>query len=300
MKFKLKVSKWANFYFFVQNLSEWHFSNRKSYNIFWRKRLGDFSKQEETALKEFKKIRLKYPDNKSCFEKSFFLSNNPLKELSLVLSSSEYKDIKNVFSVFRDKFQILYKKELPLLKQWQKKIDKEINNKKYKNKILISLNTLYKTSVKKKTISVYLLFSTPGGIGGGANIDDKNITLEISNYPLREIKEAIGIIWHEIVHLLFQYKYFHPLVRKYFLNNRQKFFPINEIVTASLFPEGVLGMKIFKNKLMTPRLFYGLDSSSINRVLILTKEYLDQKKYFDKEYIKKIHYLFLTKNRPAN
>lgn len=282
MRFNFIISRWANFYFFVQNLSEWHFSNRKGYNIFWRKRLGVFSQEEENAIKEFKKIRTKYPDTKSFFEKSFFLlEDEPFKKLK-----------ENIFSLLQNKFEVLYRRELDLLEKWKKKLDKVANNKGDINTILDFLNILYKTAINQKKIDVYLLFSTPTGLGGGANIDDQSISLEISNYPIQKIRDPLGIIWHEIIHLVFQGKYFHPLLRKFFKDNRQKFAPINEIITASLFPGGVLGKRLFGNNLISIRLFYGLDTDSINGVLNLTDEYLRNRDHFDEKYIRKINLLF--------
>lgn len=287
MRFEFKIHKWANFYFFLQNLSEWHFSNRKSYNIFWRKRLGAFSKEEEIALKKFKKIRLKYPPSKTCFEKAFFLSKKPFQKLSKSLTKEEIEIIEHTFSVFKNKFEVLYKKELPFLEQWKKELHKTANSKKLINKIVDSLDILYKTSIKNKTIDVYLLFSIPSCTGGGANINQQSVSLEISNHPLGGIGQAMGIVWHEVIHLIFQSQYFHPLLRKYFLDIQQKFSPVNEIVTSSLFPCGVLGERILNNKLSV-RLPYGVDSNTTKKILNLTKQYLDKKKYFDKEYIKEV------------
>jgi len=55
MKFRFIISKWGNFYFFIQNLSEWHFSCRKKYNALWQKELGSLSLEEKQTLKVFKK-----------------------------------------------------------------------------------------------------------------------------------------------------------------------------------------------------------------------------------------------------
>lgn len=216
IKFNIKISKWANFYFFIQNLSEWHFSNRKDYNLLWRKMLGALSAQEEDALKKFKEIRLGYPQSKSCFEKAFFLSECPFEELTLILSVEESQTVKSIFSLLESKFNFLYEKDLPLLNRWQEILDKAINNQKLTDTILVSLNSLYKTSIQEKEINVYLLLSALEHTGGGANIDNQSISIEISHCPLEDTRHALGIIWHETIHLVFQSQYFHPLLIKYF------------------------------------------------------------------------------------
>ena len=88
MKFRFLISKQANFYFFVSNLSEWHFSCGKDYNILWKKELGQFSPKEKDALKRFKEIRLKYPSGKSLFERAFFINKTPFLKLKENLPSN--------------------------------------------------------------------------------------------------------------------------------------------------------------------------------------------------------------------
>ena len=48
-----KILRYANLYFFIQNLSEWHLSNRKKHNKEWREELS-FSAEVSSCIKEFK------------------------------------------------------------------------------------------------------------------------------------------------------------------------------------------------------------------------------------------------------
>ncbi len=287
IKFNIKISKCANFYFFIQNLSEWHFSNRKDYNLFWRKELGAFSTQEEDALKRFKKIRLRYSQGKSCFEKVFFLSEDHFKELSKTLSVEECQIVKNTFSLLESKFTSLYEKDLPLLNRWQEALIKAANDRKLTDTIIASLSTLYKTSIQEKEIHIYLLFSTKEHTGGSANIDNQSIGVEISRYSLENIEHALGIIWHEVIHVFFQNQYFYPLLINYFSGKQSKVDFLNEAVTASLFPKGMLGIRLLKNK-PAGRLLSDINTKKTIKILNLTKEYLDQNKHFNKDYIKRL------------
>jgi len=295
IKFNIKISKWANFYFFIQNLSEWHFSNRKDYNLFWRKTLGTFSTQEEDALKRFKKIRLKYPQSKSCFEKAFFSSENHFKELSKTLPIEEFQAVKNIFSLLESKFTFLYEKDLPLLNCWQEELIKSVNNQKLTDIILASLNTLYKTSIQEKEIHIYLLFSIKEHTGGSANIDNQSIGVEISRHSLENIKYVLGIIWHETIHVIFQNQYFYPLLMDYFSGKQSRVDFLNEVVTASLFPKGMLGIRLLKNK-PSSKLLLDINTKKTIEILNLTKEYLDQNKYFNKDYIKRLSLIIKRHN----
>ncbi|MEK7696606.1 MAG: hypothetical protein AAB346_00515, partial [Pseudomonadota bacterium] len=160
MKFSVIINKWANFYFFVQNLSEWHFSNRKDYNILWRGELGQFLLEEENALSKFKKIQLRYPFGKTYFGRQFFLEENPWTVLEQKLLPEDFTNLKDIFSLLEKKFDAFYNKELILLKKWQITLQKELNNKNLITAINMILGKLYDTFPLSKDITIYLLPSS--------------------------------------------------------------------------------------------------------------------------------------------
>jgi hypothetical protein len=181
MKFNFIINKQANFYFFVQNLAEWHFSNRKDYNDLWRKELGEFSLKEEKALEKFREIRKNYQPGRTYFELAFFTTKNHWKFLERNLPTKEYKIVKEVFELFKDKFEIIYKKDLPLLKKWKKVLNEKLNNQDFIKSTIKILSRLFNTEPLETDVNVYLLLSSTSYYpGGGANINDKSITVEIS------------------------------------------------------------------------------------------------------------------------
>lgn len=286
MKFRFIISKQANFYFFVSNLSEWHFSCEKDYNILWQKELGKFSSEEIEALKKFKVIRAKYHSGKSLFERAFFTNKTPFLKLKKSLPANEYKVIEEVFKTMEKKFDSLYKKEFSLLKMWGKELDIKANNKILSNSIVKTLQNLFKTAPKINKINVYLLLSSNDQTGGGANIDNKSLSLEISRYPIEYINHAQSIIWHEVIHLLFQNEYFNPKLME-ILKDRQKAKTVNEVVIASLFPRGILGEKFFKNSL-ADKLHSKVNPKQTEKILNLTEQLIASNKSFDDVYIKKL------------
>lgn len=293
MKFSIIINKLANFYFFVQNLSEWHFSNKKDYNDLWRKELGEFSVDEETAIKKFKEIRLKYKVTRTPFECAFFISHDPWRELKENFPAEEYKMIQEIFNKLESKFNLLWEKDLSLLMQWQKELDSKINEPSLIKSIMDMLNILFNTTSSESEVKIYLLFSSPNHTGGGANIDKQSISLEISRYPIQDSSHAIGIIWHETIHLCFQNRYFFPLVLKQFTADRQRVDLINEIVIGSLFPRGILGIRLLKNK-PANKLMMGVDSEQTIKILNLTKEYVGSPKSLDEKYIRTVAEILKT------
>ncbi len=294
MRFKFIIKKWANFYFFVQNLAEWHFSCRKDYNKEWKKELGKFSEREKIALRKFKTIHLKYPYEKKYLGLPFFLNKNPWEKLKNVLTKAEFQTLQNVFSVFSGKFEYLYKRDFPFLKAWQKFLFEKVNRFPFNEKINKILASFYRAPQIKDEVKVYLLVSGEK-FGGSANLDKKSIVLEISRYPIKKenLWQILGTIWHEIAHSWFETYFLEPSLKKILKNEKEKtaqnkIDAICEMTNRVLVhPEGILGEKFLKIPLEKERF------SPKNLKIFLTwqnlvREYLKKHKPIDEAYIKKV------------
>lgn len=286
MEFRLHVNKWAVFYFFVQNLSGWHFSNRKNYNILWRKELGWFSIEEEEALKQFKEIHIKYPFGKFYLGRQFFIGQDPWIALEKTISREDCDSLKNIFSLLDGKLQKLYKKESSLLISWQKIIHSKLSDKNSTKQINTTLSKLFNADPITKDIDIYLLPSSENMTGGsGGTVNNRSINLEISRYQQNSVNHAIGIIWHEVIHLYYERKYLLPLLSKMYSNDDSVKL-VRETINSSLFPNGVLGIKFFKNKSVT--LNNKIPSEYTTKLLELTSLFVNKEKAFDEKYIKKL------------
>lgn len=287
MKFQFIISKWANFYLFISNISEWHFSVRKNYNIIWREELGKFSDEEEYAIKQFKEIRQNYSTSRSFFEEAFFIAKNPFDVLQKHLPVAEYDIIKQIFNILENKFNILYNKDLPFLEKWQEKLASAMNDSSIVNSISSTLSMLYNIQISEKEITVYILLSDDKQTGGGANIDDKSISIEVSRYPLQIISHALGIIWHETIHLVFEKQYFKNLIEQHYPGLEEQGINIREITATLLFPRGILGQKFLNNAPPGPSYLGRLGHRS-NDLFSLIMQYANQNKKLDISYIKNI------------
>lgn len=287
IKFNIIVSRWANFYFFVKNVAECFVNDKKDYINLWKKELGEFSSEEKTALKEFKEVRVKYKSFKSVFEQAFFVAQNPLEELRNVLSAEEYTPVQKVFSILENKFNLLWNKDLPLLEEWQKELGSKINDSLLVEPVVTTLSAVFNSPSSKSEVEIYLLFSAPGYTGGGANIDDKSISVEISRYAIAGINHALGIIWHEVSHLCFEKKYFVPLLVNYFKEDNQSISLAIELTQSALLPNGILGQCLLnspKSKILNTKI-----PQEYNDILLDTmSKYVEEKRMLDKEYIETI------------
>lgn len=299
VKFNFVINKQANHYFFVSNLSEWHFSNRKKYNELWLEKLGALSEKEKGGLSRFKKIRKKYNESKSVFEKSFFLTNAPYEQLQQELPKKEVQEINEVMDLFNDKFEIIYKEDLPLLEKWGGILTKEANDITQTQKIIKKLETFYKFELESdKTVTCHLLINPQEMfLGGGANIDDSSITCEISHFSLEYTGYVISHHWHEATHLIFEEKFFIPFLREYFNKDMEKVSMFKELINSSFFPRGILGKEIFNQKLNDEIYYrYVVKKEQSTKIFELSQEYLDNKKAVDTKYLDKLSMYLQIKN----
>jgi len=292
MKFEIIINKWANFYFFLQNLSLWHFSNVEDYNRMWEKEIGQFSLKEIRALEEFKMIHLKYPFGKKYLGRPFFLKKNQWKSVKQLVLSQESSRLKEIFSLFQNKFAIIYKKDLPLFKKWQKNLQ-NINTFPVVNRINNILSTCYNVPPLKGKVKIYLLFSSPIEWGGGANLNSNSITLEICRcrFEKEKLPFVLGAIWHELIHAYFEKAYFSHLLSKVFSRNQKKISLTNEVVCQAVsYPYGFLTKKVLNISISRKKLTKGkAQMFSVLRKIV--GKYLKQKKPLDREFIEEALFL---------
>jgi len=287
MTFNFKISRWANFYFFVQNLAEWHFSNRPDYNVLWHKEL-EFSEEERSVFGNFKNIHLKYSFGKNYLGRYFFNpeETNPFELMTGQVEENDINEIKKVFEVLENKFSVLYEKESPLLEKWRETLVRSFSDEEAKTNVVEKLNKFFGAEVANESVNVFLLCSSENHMGGGANIGKNNLTLEASRYSTELALYVAGSIWHEITHLLFQSYIFTPLLEEHSLLNADKgsFNLFNEIIVSSLFPRGILGIRLLKNN-PAARFYQNVDEAKTIQIIDLAKDYINKEKTIDKDFI---------------
>ncbi len=215
MKFKFKVSKLANQFFFIANLSEWHFSCRKDYNQEWLKQTGQLTENEKQILDEFKKIITKYgfrrdKDWKTKYLGQYFYYYTDKKawqKLKKTVEPKEFDIINKTFQALRNRFNKIWDKKL--LEKQIEKIKKYLITENAKN-LFKELYYALGNQKSPKYFVVIALLSSRKGVGitaaGGANLDNRHITFEIPVLKAGswEFECSIGILAHEIGHILFK------------------------------------------------------------------------------------------------
>ena len=171
--------------------------------------------------------------------------------------------------------------------KWREALNRNINDPVLIKSITVILNTLYNTPPLTKEIKIYLLLSASNQRGGGANIDEQSISVELSRQQFNQIESIIGLIWHETIHLCLEKIYFLQVVNKKFPNDLDAFRLIKEVTVTALFPKGILAQRFFQSKWNI--IHAKIPPQYTKPILDIAESYVNQNKYFDDEYIEKIY-----------
>lgn len=193
-----------NQFFFIQNLSEWHFSCRKRYNKVWLEEASPLTKDETKALDNLKKTLKKHGfsllKNKKAFNApNYFLRYDELKNETDALPKSELQTYLKAMDVFKPRFEKIWESQYKNFKIIQTLLIQKFDQSD--DQILKDLDTLFKGGDYMPETDVVLLLSTgEKSGGGGANNGPNVITIECSSLDKRYINYQLSVIWHEIAH----------------------------------------------------------------------------------------------------
>ena len=300
MKFKIIISKQANLFFFISNLTEWHFSCRLAYNEEWIKMTGALKSDEKKILKKIKIILKKY--GFKTYLGKFFInsggSKNNWNKLEKLLKPREYKDLKASFEIFSARFRGLWLNNLEILKRNKKIINDELKKKRI-SQIIKNLHNFFDYQKSRlKILEIFLIASpVPFSNNGGANLKNNQITAECHKIePETSYSERIiRLIFHEYSHLLLKSSEYIPILSKNYDGEQLK---LGEAVICSLLPNGYLAEKYFHYKVSKkfktkqfknkPKNKQEISSFSAFKGYNIAKQYIEKDKKLDKGYINRI------------
>lgn len=209
IKFNLINSYTENLFFFVSNLSEFHFSCRKEYNEEWQRIFGELSKTEKIHLKNLSVVLKNngFDGKNPYLGIPFFLpsESRKIKSVKEILDEKEFSIVEKTLEIFRPKFQLIYKKDK--LDDWIK-IQSEIFKSDRVQNAVREVSSLLGAKMFQGQLNIHLLgFVSPKILAsGGANLGPNDITLEM---PVNKIEDWVGewgvfVALHELTHLFFE------------------------------------------------------------------------------------------------
>ncbi|MCR4276745.1 MAG: hypothetical protein NUV87_01300 [Candidatus Roizmanbacteria bacterium] len=258
MKFEFKISKWANFYYFLHNFAEcewpWPYRPKGPITV-WKKKFGDFSIEEKSAIDLFKEIYNKH-FLKIYIGKLFFESDNPWTELEKQLPNNDTNALKKAFSVFEEKFDKIFEDNYGFLENWKKELSLKFKNKSLVKEIGGILSNFFGVDLSRKEFNIFLLLGSDldisldkyiSGAGGerGRGLDEGNILLEFNiNCPVEKIDYIQGVIWHEVAHYCIDKSSYNKLASR-IIKPKKAVNYVSELIIRSLLPVGIIGMEFF-------------------------------------------------------
>jgi len=291
MRIITSVSYWANFYFFIQNLSSWHRSVRVEYNDAWIDRIGKVNNDERRALKRFADIRSRFKQGRSIFELAFFLQDDPFIFLKNKLHEKDFLFLKKLFEIFSNRFNQIYDAEKKQFIVWKDILKEEFSDLIKIDEIHYQLSKLLGNCFIKNEVEIFLLLSAGNRCGGGSNIDQNSISIELSGTSKEKKNLIMGVIWHELIHLKWQNVVLHDLLVDMLGGDMTEVALMNEMIISTLFPRGILGKKYYDIEL--PNKFgFSNDMQKNREIFKLMEEYINSGRQVDRDLItliKNIH-----------
>lgn len=329
MKFKFKISKLANQFFFISTLAKWHYSSRKEDREKWLRITGKLSPKEEKALVSFEhlmKTKYGFQSPEKYLGEIFYKYENSTawKKLKQSAGENDCALIRKIFLVFRKKFELAWEKEHNAR---LKVIKNALRNKKTVDFLdAVTLTFGGKTSKINQMVLV-ILFSPCNGdftAAGSSNLTGNFITLELPDLKENtwQLSYSIALLGHEIGHLYFKKregkKMITQIIKTLLLKKQYNTLPfgtltiINEAITSAFVPMGALGQKYFsdtiadilfsnlsqgvaaeqslrKGKLVS--YYSNLEMYFIWKLFPTTRQYLREKKPIDKNFIMEVGFL---------
>lgn len=323
-KFKIVpiVSYWSNLFFFVSNLSEWHWSARKRYNDYWILKTGDLTLDEKDSLRQAGDIFSRYGFGDKYWGLVLLKETDDLiwSKARRFFNPKDFANLRKICEILRPRFERIWREEYKNLIAWREKFS-EVKDRLCPLGLISDLDILFYKDSNERTcnsVNVVLLISSPNkSSSGGANIGPGYITLEVSQTPLDYTRPVILVMWHEIIHSVWMVGDYWKMLNK-FVSLKSKTFNtkntlslgelINEAVAESLFPYGYLAKKHFNfpseeyfakqlvgnskkrgNFLQEWRLY------SAQKLMPLVENYINQKRRLDKAFIEKVYGLLKDK-----
>ncbi len=251
MKFILKTSRLDNLYFFVSNLTEFHFSCRKHFNIDWVSATGQLNREENKVINNIRPIFEKYgfviKNKKSLYLGKYFYcpdDKEKFDSLEKYLLREEYEIISDSFSVIEKRFDKIYNEKL--LENWKLALEKELSSEKFL-KLFNFAQRFFNVTKAGSVLNVHLLMSSSmtWSASGNANLGDKDKTLEVTIFNLTEeqIELAVCILLHELSHIWLENSSNYLTAKKLSGDNLSL---VKEILINSISPSGFPAQKYSK------------------------------------------------------
>ncbi len=228
MKLKFIVSKTANFFFFIDNLSEWNIYYRKKYNEEWIRQFGKLTKQEKKALRNFRLMMQKHQKTnvpkklRNCFYQKPDDIKFAFNRTTKLLNKKEVSVLENSFNILQPRFEKVWDRYLTVL--LHNKNVASLAYRKLENKLNLTYSKLENfygnKSAKRYLCNVFFIISPNRG---GKAIRKNVVSIEAEMLDPKDKYQFIRLwfsIMHELAHARFENKKYKNWLKKFLKNKK--------------------------------------------------------------------------------
>ncbi len=304
MNLYFQISKTANLFHFISNLTDWHFSVRPSYKKYWIEKTGGLTEEDKEWLAKADNLFKKYTFGDNYWGQVFLRrpENDVWQVAEENFGEKDALRFKEISDYFAPRFDKIWNEEKDSLDKWTEILEKT-KDKYIKDELIVELNNLFNTKPDLRNgIKMVLLMSSPSTLGGGgANIGRGAVTSELSRVKHEDVVHVWLNFWHEISHVYWEKtnnymnmlnNYLNTLENKPSLGDITFKILMKEGVLEAFIPDGVLAEKYFdmpiKEIKTEEKSMSGWRSFSRYQLKELSYEYLNENKKIDENFLKEV------------
>lgn len=197
-RFATRISRTANLFHFVNNLSQWHFSCRKHYNLAWLVETGELTPVEREALQLYAAIARRFPYGEHWIGRAFILADDESQAWNGVSRTVEPSDVpvlRSIFETMTPRFEKIWQADEPRLRKVRSELQGVLETESV-GAVLDVLSRFLGVAAPRMTID--LLLSRADGNAGGANEAADHVTLEVLETV--DLRHAVARVLHEAAH----------------------------------------------------------------------------------------------------
>ena len=317
IEFQYQISKTANLFHFISNLANWHHSVRPHYRKLWLEKTGDLTNEDNKKLEQAKKLFQKHDFRSGGYWGKVFFDNEESvwSKAKEVFSKEDCQSFEELSEHFSKRFELVWQEDKPLLEQWSQRLG-ETEKHIPQEEIINILNSFFPDKLTSDvTIKINLLLNPANqGVSGGANTSRFSVEMEVSHTPENQVKHVWSVIWHELIHKLWQKQIFsernHNLVKKLKIESPLRGIAneelAKEMITDAFVPHGYIRQVTLHSKGIKEHIenkLHKMKSSQLGMLQIrylsslnlasIVKQYVDQNREIDQDFYRSVK-RFLT------
>ncbi|TSC93005.1 MAG: hypothetical protein CEN91_322 [Candidatus Berkelbacteria bacterium Licking1014_85] len=213
-KIEKKIRNKIDLFLFVSNLTEWHFSCRKSFNDVWKKYPHSLTVIEKELIIKFKQILIKYFKKNNEFLLVQFIQNETELNKNNVLNN--LREVYKILKIFKSRYSNFYSQQRNNIS----KVEDYSKNLQKKYRIQIQKIRQFYDVKSNQPYQIFVTLGQNAKLSAGAMYFNVNnfgyIFLQFGDYTLsKNNSELDEIIIHEISHHFEKVSYKTDLYKKF-------------------------------------------------------------------------------------